>query len=120
MNASKPAAMVLLACLACAAQPAAPPHDQLPMVACDSLGDKTKFVAPQYPQAAKLAHVEGDVVLGAVIDKKGRIRHLHTISGHPLLVPAATDAVRQWQYKPYKLGKQKVEVKTVITVKFHM
>lgn len=72
----------------------------------------------QYPAAAKLARVEGRVLLQAVIGKDGAIENLHVISGHPLLVSAAIDAVRQWRYQPYFLNGEPVEVETQIVVNF--
>jgi protein TonB len=83
-------------------------------------GNKTHDVTPQYPQMAKVAHIQGDVVLRAVISKTGSIENLTVVSGHPMLMQAALDAVRQWKYKPYALNGEPVEVETVITVKFHM
>jgi protein TonB len=83
-------------------------------------GNKTRDVQPVYPQMAKVAHVQGDVVLRAVISKSGSIENLQVVSGHPMLMQAALDAVRQWRYKPYALNGEPVEVETVITVKFHM
>jgi len=58
------------------------------------------------------------VVLVAVISKAGTIENLRTLSGHPLLVPAAIDAVRQWRYRPYILNDEAIEVETQITVNF--
>jgi periplasmic protein TonB len=75
-------------------------------------------VKPQYPAAAKLARVEGRVLLQAVIGKDGAIENLHAISGHPLLVSAAIDAVKQWRYKPYFLNGEPMEVETQIVVNF--
>ncbi len=75
-------------------------------------------VKPQYPASAKLARIEGKVVLQAVIGKDGTIQNLHVISGHPLLTPAAIDAVKQWRYKPYYLNAEPVEVETQIVVNF--
>jgi len=75
-------------------------------------------VEPAYPGLAKAARVQGDVVLKAVIDKNGDIQDLQLISGHPMLVPSAIEAVRQWRYKPYLLNGQPVEVETTITVIF--
>src|SRR5215468_8077072 len=77
-------------------------------------------VEPPYPQMAKIAHVQGDVVLQALISKSGAIENLRAVSGHPILIQAAMDAVRQWRYKPYLLNGEPVEVETTITVKFHM
>jgi protein TonB len=75
-------------------------------------------VKPQYPPAARIARIEGSVVLQAVIGKDGEIQNLHVISGHPLLAPAALDAVRRWRYRPYFLNREPVEVETKIIVNF--
>jgi protein TonB len=73
---------------------------------------------PVYPPEAKQAHIQGVVQLSAIIAKDGTIQHLEVISGHPLLVPAAMDAVRQWVYQPTLLNGQPVEVVTQIDVNF--
>jgi periplasmic protein TonB len=73
---------------------------------------------PTYPPLARSARVQGDVVLSAVIDINGQITNLQLVSGHPMLVPAAIEAVKQWRYKPYLLNGQPVEVETTITVIF--
>jgi periplasmic protein TonB len=73
---------------------------------------------PIYPQIAKSARISGSVVLAATISKNGNIENLRLVSGHPMLVPAAMDAVKQWRYKPYLLNGDPVEVETSITVNF--
>ena len=75
-------------------------------------------MAPDYPPIAKAAHVQGTVVLQAVIGKDGHIEHLHVISGPPTLQQAALDAVKQWTYIPYTLAGEPVEVDTTINVIF--
>jgi len=75
-------------------------------------------VEPGYPPLARAARVQGDVVLSAVIDTNGQIQNLQLVSGHPMLVPAALTAVKEWRYKPYLLNGQPVEVETTITVIF--
>jgi periplasmic protein TonB len=60
-----------------------------------------KKVPPSYPEAAKAAHIQGNVVLTAIIDKDGNVENLQIVSGHPQVVPAAIDAVKQWKYRPY-------------------
>ncbi len=75
---------------------------------------------PPYPTLARAARVQGDVVLSAVIDVNGQIQNLTLVSGHPMLVPAAIAAVRQWRYKPYLLNGSPVEVETTITVIFSL
>ena len=83
-------------------------------------GLKTHDVTPQYPQMARVAHIQGDVLLQATISKAGVIENLRAISGHPILVQAAIEAVKQWKYKPYILNGEPVEVETTIKVQFHM
>jgi len=77
-------------------------------------------VQPVYPRNAIITRTEGTVVLAALIDTSGRITQLHALSGHPLLIPAAIDAVRQWRYKPYVLNGAPVEVETQINVNFYL
>jgi TonB family protein len=73
---------------------------------------------PAYPQEAKDRHVEGTVLLSVKIDKEGNVNHVELISGHPLLAPAAIEAVEQWKYKPYLLNGNPVEVETQVQVNF--
>ncbi|HEU5403633.1 MAG TPA: TonB family protein [Terriglobales bacterium] len=75
-------------------------------------------VQPTYPPLARSARIQGQVILQAVIGKDGTIQNLRAVSGHPMLTPAAIDAVRQWRYKPYFLNGEPVEVDTQITVNF--
>ena len=58
------------------------------------------------------------VILRAVIGKDGSIQNLSLVSGHPMLAPAAIDAVKQWKYKPYLLNGEPVEVDTEVQVNF--
>jgi TonB family protein len=73
---------------------------------------------PVYPPEAKQARIQGAVHLNAIIAKDGTIQHLEVISGEPVLVQAALDAVKQWVYQPTLLNGQPVEVQTEITVNF--
>lgn len=73
---------------------------------------------PLYPPLAKQARIQGKVMLNAVIGKDGSIQNLTVASGHPLLVQAALDAVRQWVYQPTLLNSEPVEVVTQIEVNF--
>jgi protein TonB len=59
-------------------------------------------------------------VLQAVISKEGTIENLKVLAGHPMLISAAVDAVRQWRYRPYVLNHEPVEVETQITVNFSL
>ncbi len=75
-------------------------------------------VNPTYPPLAKQARIQGQVVLHAVISKDGSIENLTLVSGHPMLAPAAIEAVKQWKYKPYLLNGEPVEVDTEVLVNF--
>jgi bla regulator protein BlaR1 len=77
-----------------------------------------KKVNPEYPEAAKKAHIQGQVILRATISKDGDVENLQIVSGHPQLVPSAIDAVKQWKYQPYLQHGKPVEVETEITVNF--
>ncbi|HVY92082.1 MAG TPA: TonB family protein [Bryobacteraceae bacterium] len=75
---------------------------------------------PRYPQIAITARSEGTVRLEAIIAANGSIRNLRVLSGPPLLVPAAVDAVRQWKYRPTMLNGAAVEVVTEVEVNFRL
>ena len=75
---------------------------------------------PAYPALARQARIQGTVVLHAIIDKEGKVAQLEIVSGHPLLVQSALDAVKQWRYKPTQLNGEPVEVDTTIQVTFTM
>jgi protein TonB len=77
-------------------------------------------VEPAYPKIALGARITGVVLLKAIIGKDGDIKELQVVSGHPMLVPAALDAVKQWRYRLYLLNGEPVEVETNITVTFQI
>jgi protein TonB len=83
-----------------------------------SQGLKVRDVKPNYPPLARQARISGTVVLHALISKDGSIENLTLISGHPMLAPAAIDAVKQWKYRPYLLNGEPVEVETEVQVNF--
>lgn len=77
-------------------------------------------IDPVYPIIAQRARVQGTVELRAIVSKEGVIQNLQLIRGHPLLVPAAIDAVKEWRYRPYVLNGEPVEVETIVIVNFHL
>jgi len=79
-----------------------------------------KKVAPSYPQNALRMHIEGSVELQATISKEGNITQVKVLSGDPQLARAASDAVKQWKYKPYLLNGEPVEIQTGVTVNFKL
>jgi len=83
-----------------------------------SSGLLIRKVSPNYPPLARQARIQGTVILQAQISKDGSIQNLQLISGHPMLAPAAIEAVKQWKYKPYLLNGEPVEVETQVQVNF--
>lgn len=81
-------------------------------------GSLIRRADPVYPPLARNARIQGSVVLFATISTAGVIENLRVMSGHPLLVGAAIDAVKQWRYRPYILNGEPIEVETEITVNF--
>ncbi|MGB2897843.1 MAG: energy transducer TonB [Candidatus Acidiferrum sp.] len=77
-------------------------------------------VQPIYPTLAKEVHVHGDVVIDSVIDANGNVTEMKLMSGNPLLVTAAFDAVGQWKYQPTLLNGTPVAVEMTVTVHFNL
>jgi protein TonB len=100
----------------------APPRPAASLVRISHMseGDLVHKVLPAYPPLARMARIQGSVVLQALISKQGVIENLRVQTGHPMLVPAAIEAVRQWRYRPYVLNNEPVEVETQITVNFSL
>jgi periplasmic protein TonB len=97
-------------------RPAAPP----PRVSHMMEGNLIYKIQPVYPPLARQARIQGSVLLRAIISRTGTIENLNVISGHPMLVGAAIEAVRQWRYRPYILNDEPVEVETQVTVNFSL
>ena len=100
-----------------------PPPVQSPTVPVPVGGDVMAArliyqVKPIYPALGRQVRVQGTVRLRAIIDKDGSITNLTVLSGHPLLIPAAIEAVKQWRYQPTKLNGVPVEVETTVDVNF--
>ncbi len=108
-----------------------PATNALPKLAASSVANKLVRVSkgiseglaiyhpsPEYPKIARAAHVQGQVLLKAIISKDGRIINLQALNGHPLLVGTAIKTVQEWRYRPYLLNGEPVEVETEITVNF--
>jgi protein TonB len=77
-------------------------------------------VQPIYPPLARQTRISGTVKLHAIIGKNGAVEQLQVVSGHPLLVQSALDAVKQWRYQPTLLNGEPVEVDTEIDVIFSL
>lgn len=81
---------------------------------------KIAGVDPAYPLEAKRQHIQGDVVLRALIDEKGNILSLQVESGDPLLAEAALAAVKTWKYKPWILNGEPIQADFPVVIKFRM
>jgi TonB family protein len=75
---------------------------------------------PRYPPQARADHIQGDVILHAIIDKEGYISELQVLAGDDLLAQSALEAVRQWRYKPMQFDGEPAEVDTTITITFSL
>ena len=102
--------------------PTVPPHPAKPVKIGGGVtkGNLIYRVDPAYPPIAKTNRIEGDVVLDALIAKDGSVKNIRVYSGHPDLTQAAIAAVGQWRYQPYTFQGNPVEIRTTITVHFHL
>lgn len=100
--------------------PVAPPPTRIVQTSSMQEARLINFVRPEYPAFARQARIEGTVVLEAIIGTDGTVKALHYVSGPPLLVQAALNAVGQWRYRPMYLNGRPVEVQTTITVHFNL
>jgi TonB family protein len=114
-GASLPAAAASLAGLHVQGPPA---HQPIKVGGNLQAANLVKRVTPVYPPLAKASHIQGTVRFTALIAKDGTVQNLQLISGHPLLVQAATEAVKRWVYRPTLLNGEPTEVITQIDVNF--
>ena len=97
---------------------APPPQGPIHLHAGMQAPSKMVDVAPQYPSLARAAHVEGVVILEAVIDAEGSVTSVKVLRSIPLLDDAAVKAVRGWRFTPARLNGQAVPVVMTVTVNF--
>lgn len=71
-----------------------------------------------YPKEAREKRIEGSVIVRVYVSEMGRVYHVSALSGDPLLVPAATDAVKKWTYKPFVLYGKPTKFETRVTINF--
>jgi protein TonB len=77
----------------------------------------TKLVPPKYPSLARQARVSGTVVLEAIVTEDGKVAEIKVLSGHPLLLEAAIECVKQWEYAPTLLNG--IPTAVILTAKVH-
>jgi TonB family protein len=85
-----------------------------------SLAMRFQFVRPEYPEYARHNRIQGKIILEAVITQQGYVESVKTSSGPFVLIEAAYEAVKQWQYRPLKLKGELVEMLTDIEVNFSL
>jgi TonB family protein len=79
-----------------------------------------KRIEPDYPPLAKAARIQGKVLLKATISEDGDVTAVNVVSGHPMLIPSAVEAVKKWHYKPFLVDGQAAVVRTEIEVPFSL
>jgi protein TonB len=108
--------LVLCVAIFATSQDAPQTPDQVPDDATENL--LIKKVNPLYPPLARQARIQGTVIIKIVINKLGNVQSLELVKGHPLLVPATFEAVRQWKYRPYLSNGEAKEVETNVQANF--
>jgi protein TonB len=98
----------------------ATPHKRIDVSSGVSDGMLIAPIRPVYPAIARAAHIEGTVVVEAVISRNGIIESLHVLRGPMMLRGAALEAIRGARYRPYRLNGEAVDVQTTITVNFRL
>lgn len=97
-----------------------PQLKNLQMQTCDDMkaAEITKRIEPVYPQMAKIAHIIGTVHIYGIIGADGRLHQLEVQSGHPILVQASLEAVKQWEYEPAMCATTPIATETDLRIKF--
>lgn len=92
----------------------------LPVDASEQQKHLINSIAPEYPEVARLAGIEGDVVLRIFVGEDGAVRRITPVSGPPVLARAAVHAVERWRYAPALLNGRRIDVVTTVTLAFHL
>lgn len=99
----------------------APQAESPLLVTAEDMRDRLVYkVAPVYPPLARQARIQGTVILRIIINKLGEVHDTQLVSGHPLLAPAAVEAVKKWRYIPYESDGETVEIQTDVQVVFRL
>jgi len=110
--------LTLLACASLSLSQVSPKPSEVSSASADE--HLLKKVDPVYPALAKAARIQGKVVLRATISQAGTVADVKVQSGHPMLITAAVEAVKQWQYQPFLVEGHSAEVSTTIEVPFSL
>jgi TonB family protein len=110
------ALLVLITCTVVASSQVTPARARVSSTVMQDL--LVTKVPPTYPPMARQARIQGTVILQVQLNKSGDVENIQLVSGHPVLAPAAVEAVKQWKYKPYLLNGEPIAVETTVTVNF--
>lgn len=99
-------------------RPAAVPRGPVRVSSGVMQGQLDSPILPVYPSIARAAHMQGTVIVAAIVSRTGAIEKLHVLSGPMMLRQAALDAIQRAHYRPFKLNGEPVEVDTTISVAF--
>lgn len=103
------------------AEKAAPEAESPVLATADDMRGRLIYrVGPIYPPLARQARIQGVVLLRIIINKLGEVRDAQVVSGHPMLSPAAMDAVKKWRYMPYESEGGTSEIETEVQVIFKL
>ena len=91
-----------------------------PSIRTDPQPGLIRFVRPKYPETARNHHIEGTVVLNAVVARSGRVKGVRHVKGDPTLLKAAETAVRGWIYRPYQVNGRPVDIDREIVISFSL
>jgi len=95
--------------------------EDLPKIATEvAMKHVLKSVPAKYPAMAAAANIQGKVMVEATISAEGQVSHVRLLSGHPLLAPAALDAVLQWKFQPFLLNGKPLSVMATVPVLFNL
>lgn len=99
----------------------APQAESSVVATVEDMRDRVVYkVAPVYPPLARQARIQGTVILRVIINKLGQVRDTQLVTGHPMLAPAAVEAVKRWRYFPYESDGETVEIQTDVQVIFRL
>jgi TonB family protein len=97
----------------------APKEEPPVLVTAEDMHDRLLYkVAPVYPPLARQARIQGTVILRIIVNKLGEVRDTQLVTGHPMLAPAAVEAVKKWRYVPYESDGETQEIQTDVQVIF--
>ena len=85
----------------------------------------TQEIEPEYPPEARASGVEGDVLFRIIIGRaisgeNSKIKEIHLRRGKPMLIKAAAEALADWQYRPFILNGEALEVESFATIRFRL